>query len=95
MCEDGHHIVTGDNKVTQAQRFADVPSAMPYTLVLLSGDYPLLDFTLCGRATCFLMCLFAVSVVSVPSSIIASGFTGLPAPARRQFFALRFVTVCH
>jgi hypothetical protein len=82
MCEDGHHIVTGDNKVTQAQRFADVPSAMPYTLVLLSGDYPLLDFTLWGRATCFLMCLFAVSVVSVPSSIIASGFTDVAMRAR-------------
>ena len=28
-----------------------------------------------NQVTCFLMCLFAVSVVSIPSSIIASGFT--------------------
>jgi len=31
------------------QRFKDVPSAMPYTLILLSGDYPLLDFTFWGK----------------------------------------------
>ena len=59
----------------QAKRYKDVPSAMSYTLIHLSGDYPLIDYTLAGKFLCFLMCLFAVGIVSIPSGIIANGFT--------------------
>eukprot|EP00960_Hanusia_phi_P001230 33801-Hanusia_phi.AAC.1 len=58
-----------------AQRYKDVPSAMSYTLIHLSGDYPLIDYSLAGKFLCFLMCLFAVGIVSIPSGIIANGFT--------------------
>jgi hypothetical protein len=75
MAEKGDTVITGDNGITQGQRFQDVPTALQYTLILLSGDYPLCDFVFWGQVTCFLMCLFAVSVVSIPSSIIANGFT--------------------
>ena len=62
-----------DNGVTQGMRFKDVPTAMSYTLIHLSGDYPLLDYTLTGKFICFLMCIFAASVVQVSLSL-------LPAP---------------
>jgi len=64
-----------DNGVTQGMRYKDVPTALSYTLIHLSGDYPLLDYSLTGRFICFLMCLFAASVVQV--SLVAP-FT--PAP---------------
>lgn len=54
-----------DNGITQAMRYKDVPTALSYTLIHLSGDYPLLDYTLTGKFICFLMCLFAASVVQV------------------------------
>ena len=54
-----------DNGVTQAMRYKDVPTALSYTLIHLSGDYPLLDYSLTGKFICFLMCLFAASVVQV------------------------------
>ena len=54
-----------DNGITQAMRYKDVPTALSYTLIHLSGDYPLLDYSLTGKFICFLMCLFAASVVQV------------------------------
>jgi hypothetical protein len=59
---------------TQSQRFASVPKAMPYTLILLTGDYPMVDFSLPAKAVLFFSLLVAVSVVAVPSGIIANGF---------------------
>ena len=32
-----------------AERFASVPAALPYTLILLTGDYPLIDFTMAAK----------------------------------------------
>jgi len=62
------------NQLTYAQRFANVPYALSYDLVLLSGDYPLTDFTFGGKVINFLQVLVAVGVVGVPSGLIASGF---------------------
>jgi hypothetical protein len=30
-------------------RFHNVPNSLQYTLILLTGDYPLVDFTLSGK----------------------------------------------
>jgi len=92
MAEDGDTVITGDNGITQGQRFQDVPTALQYTLILLSGDYPLCDFVFWGQVTCFLMCLFAVSVVSIPSSIIAKGFTDVALKERARDAARRGIT---
>ena len=32
-----------------SQRFSSVPNALSYTFILLSGDYPLVEFTFWGR----------------------------------------------
>ena len=42
-----------------SERFADVPTAMSYTLILLSGDYPLIEFTPAGKVVNFFMILCA------------------------------------
>lgn len=57
-----------------AARFKDVPNSLPFDLIHLSGDYPLIDYTLGGRFVNFLQILVAVGVVGVPSALIASGF---------------------
>ncbi len=62
---------------TQAQRFSSVPSTLQYDLILLSGDYPLVDFTTWGRWLNVVQILVAVGVVAVPSGLIASGFSEL------------------
>jgi hypothetical protein len=61
-------------KGMQLERFNDVPNAMTYTMYHLTGDYPLTDYTFWGKAVNFFMVLFAVSIVAIPSGLIANGF---------------------
>ena len=49
--------------------------SMVYTCIYLTGDYPIITYTLSARAACFFMVITAVVVVSVFSAIIATGFT--------------------
>eukprot|EP00933_Yihiella_yeosuensis_P042821 TRINITY_DN37486_c0_g1_i1.p1 TRINITY_DN37486_c0_g1~~TRINITY_DN37486_c0_g1_i1.p1 ORF type:complete len:431 (-),score=73.90 TRINITY_DN37486_c0_g1_i1:131-1258(-) len=58
-----------------AERYGTMPSAMPYTLVHLTGDYPLIDYDFPAKCVLFFALLFAVGVVSVPTGLLASGFT--------------------
>eukprot|EP00656_Telonema_subtile_P019556 TRINITY_DN2078_c0_g1_i5.p1 TRINITY_DN2078_c0_g1~~TRINITY_DN2078_c0_g1_i5.p1 ORF type:complete len:990 (+),score=271.81 TRINITY_DN2078_c0_g1_i5:278-3247(+) len=58
----------------QSTRFQNVPNAMTFSMYLLTGDYPLTDFTFWGKAVNFFMILFAVSMVAIPSGLLASGF---------------------
>jgi hypothetical protein len=59
---------------TMATRFSSVVSALTYTCVHLTGDYPIVTYSFWGRVVCFFMVLIAVGVVSIPSGLIASGF---------------------
>jgi hypothetical protein len=40
----------------------------------LTGDYPITDYTFWGKAVNFFMILFAVSMVAIPSGLLADGF---------------------
>lgn len=60
--------------LTQAQRYHTVIRALPYTLVHLTGDYPLVDYTIQAKIILFFALLFAVGVVSVPAGLLAAGF---------------------
>ena len=84
MSEQTSTIDPAENGVTQGMRYKDVPTALSYTLIHLSGDYPLLDYTLTGKFICFLMCLFAASVVQIPTGIIADGFQDVALKARKE-----------
>jgi hypothetical protein len=59
----------------QSQRYKSVVSALPYTLVHLTGDYPLIDYTFPAKVCLFFSLLFAVGVVAVPAGLMASGFS--------------------
>jgi len=69
------HDKTEVDDLTMAQRYGTMFSAMPYTLVHLTGDYPLIDYDFPAKCVLFLALLFAVGVVSVPTGLLASGFT--------------------
>ncbi|OLP93137.1 hypothetical protein AK812_SmicGene25006 [Symbiodinium microadriaticum] len=59
--------------LTMGQRYGSMPEAMsPYTLVHLTGDYPLIDYDFPAKCVLFVALLFAV--VAVPTGLLASGF---------------------
>ncbi|KAG5180071.1 hypothetical protein JKP88DRAFT_324581 [Tribonema minus] len=61
----------------EAERFSSVPSALQPDLVLLTGDYPLVDFTTWGRLINVAQIFVGVGLIAVPSGLIAGGFTQL------------------
>lgn len=70
-----HQDKTKVDFLYQSQRYSSVVSALPYTLVHLTGDYPLVDYTLPSKIVLFFSLLFAVGVVAVPAGLMASGFS--------------------
>mmetsp|Transcript_3570 Transcript_3570/g.8948 ORF Transcript_3570/g.8948 Transcript_3570/m.8948 type:complete len:1217 (+) Transcript_3570:60-3710(+) len=59
---------------TQAVRYSNVFSALPITMIHLTGDFPLVDYTQYGRLICFFMVVTGVGLVSIPSGVIADGY---------------------
>ncbi|CAN0104922.1 unnamed protein product, partial [Ectocarpus sp. 12 AP-2014] len=73
----------------ESQRFSSVLNALQYDLILLTGDYPLIDFTLLGRYINFVQIFVAVGVVAVPSGLIANGFSQVLEESRNAKHAKR------
>jgi hypothetical protein len=59
------------------KRFRNALSSMQYSGVLLTGDYPLVDFSVTGRFACSVAVVVAVGIVAVPASILAGAFVDL------------------
>ena len=64
-----------DGNCSQATRFSNVFASMEYTMIHLTGDYPIIEYSLSGRIINFFMVICAVGVVSIPSGLIADGFS--------------------
>eukprot|EP00971_Amphidinium_carterae_P139697 2767738-Amphidinium_carterae.1 len=47
---------------TQAVRYSNVFSALPITMIHLTGDFPLVDYTQYGRLICFFMVVTGVGL---------------------------------
>lgn len=73
---------TEDADRPEGERFADVPTALSYTLILLSGDYPLIEFTWPGRLVNFFMIICAQAIVGIPTAITIAGFQTIVQEAR-------------
>ncbi|CAB9514739.1 gated channel subfamily KQT member 1 [Seminavis robusta] len=69
---------------TMADRFQNFFDSMVYTGVHLTGDYPITTYTWPARVCCFFMVIAAVGVVSVPSGLIASGFSEIVQSRNRK-----------
>ena len=61
----------------ESKRFRNALSSLQYSAVLLSGDYPIVDFSLTGKLCCACAVIIAVGVVAVPASVLAGAFVSL------------------
>ena len=58
-------------------RFASIPRAMWYTMVMLTGEYPVNSFTPAGKVIGAFIALIAVAVFAVPTGIVGAAFLNL------------------
>lgn len=63
-----------DEDCTMVNRFRTYFDSLDYTGMPLTGDYPIITYSLAARCLNFFMVIAAVGVVSVPSGLIANGF---------------------
>jgi hypothetical protein len=71
------HDGSVDKGEKQSWRYASVPHALTYTLIHLTGDFPLIKYTLGARVTCFFILVAAVEVMSVPAGLLCGTLTEL------------------
>jgi len=62
-------IQNGQNK-----RFRSALSSLQYSAILLTGDFPLVDFSISGKICCSIAVIIAVGIVAVPTTVLASAF---------------------
>lgn len=67
----------GDEDQSEDKRFRNALSSLQYSSVLMTGDYPIVDFSIMGKIFCSIAVIVAVGVVAVPASILASAFVGI------------------
>ena len=60
---------------TMSVRYRNFFTSLSLTSIHLTGDFPIIEYNAYGRIICFFMIIAAVGVVSIPSGLIASGFT--------------------
>ena len=82
--KDNHQCGSDDPFSCQNYRFGSVPNSLQYTIVLLSGDFPIVCFTTAGRAVCSAIVIAAVGLVAIPSSLICDGFCELQQEQRKE-----------
>lgn len=59
---------------TESVRFNNAFAAMPFTMIHLTGDFPIIEYTWAARLICMVIVIVGVGIVGIPSGIIADGF---------------------
>ncbi|KNC74371.1 hypothetical protein SARC_13079 [Sphaeroforma arctica JP610] len=54
--------------------FRSVPSSMWYTLLMLTGEFPLADFTSPGKWVAGTIGVLAVALFAIPTGVLGAGF---------------------
>lgn len=54
--------------------FQSIPASLFPTLLMLTGEYPLAEFTAKGQVVAGFIAIVAVAVFAVPTAVIGSGF---------------------
>jgi hypothetical protein len=75
LTERHNDVPDPDDGLRMSERWRNIPNSLSYTLILLSGDYPLTQFTPAGKVVNFVMIICAQAVVAIPTAIIVAGFT--------------------
>jgi hypothetical protein len=66
----------------QPQVFGTLPETMWWSILMMSGEFPVVPMTAVGRLLAVVMVLLGVGLFALPAGILASGF--LDALARRR-----------
>ncbi len=67
------YIVESDNPLL-GTHFQSIPQALFPVLLMLTGEFPLADFTAKGQVIAGCIAVVAVAIFAVPSALLASGF---------------------
>jgi voltage-gated potassium channel len=68
--------------------FQSIPLSMFPTLLMLTGEYPLSDFTPLGQVIAGFVAVIAVAIFAVPTSILGSGFMKAVQQAQHREFTV-------
>ena len=79
-----HYFERDNPDVLMSQYYQDIPSAMWITLLNLSGECPLCDFTVGGKIVTAIIGIFAVGIFGVPVGVFEVRFGALPPPFFRS-----------
>lgn len=69
----GLYLVERDNPLL-GTHFQSIPQAMFPVLLMLTGEFPMADFTPIGQIIAGFIAIVAVAIFAVPSALLASGF---------------------
>ena len=69
-----HYFERDNPDALMSQYYQDIPSAMWITLLNLSGECPLCDFTVGGKIVTAIIGIFAVGIFGVPVGVFEAGF---------------------
>lgn len=79
------YITEVDNPA-QGTHFQSIPAAMYPVCLMLTGEFPLVDFTPMGQVISGSIAVIAVAIFAVPSAVLASGFIkALQTSSGREF----------
>ena len=65
-----------------------IPSALFPTLLMLTGEFPIADFTAPGRFIAGFIAVVAVAIFAVPTAVLGSGFVKAVQRARQMEFTV-------
>lgn len=68
--------------------FQSIPASLFPTLLMLTGEYPLAEFTAKGQVVAGFIAIVAVAVFAVPTAVIGSGFVKAVQRASGQQFSV-------
>lgn len=68
--------------------FQSIPASLFPTLLMLTGEYPLAEFTAKGQVVAGFIAIVAVAVCAVPTAVIGSGFVKAVQRASGQQFSV-------
>lgn len=69
-----HNLEKFNDDDEYQERFGSAGSAMFYTLLMMSGEFPLADFTVLGKLLGCVICVGAVMLFAIPTGVLGGGF---------------------
>uniref|UniRef100_A0A7R9VM28 Ion transport domain-containing protein n=1 Tax=Chlamydomonas euryale TaxID=1486919 RepID=A0A7R9VM28_9CHLO len=79
---------TEQNNQALGVHFQSIPAALFPTLLMLTGEFPMSDFTVPGRIISGVIAVGAVAIFAVPTAVLGSGFVRAVQQAQQAQFTV-------